>query len=217
MIKINLLSEGRSKVAKPRSSTAVSDLSGEPANLWLIGVAVLGLLVIGGRYFLLHSEIETKNKEIATIQKEVDELRPIIREVEQFEARKAELEHKIAVINTLKDNQKGPVRIMDQVSGSLPEMLWLTRMQSRGNGITLNGQAFHTNAAVNFIDNLDQVEEFAEPVLKDMTFRKGVYNFVVTFTFDPSAAKTNQPRTDQGDAGDEGDMDEEPAAEGAAD
>lgn len=192
MIKINLLSEGRPKVSKPRGTVAMGGLTSEPANLWMIILLAVGVLVIAGRYFLLNSEIDQRAKEIASIQKEVDELRPIIREVEQFEARKAELEHKISVINTLKDNQKGPVQIMDQVSRALPGMLWLGKMQARGNRITLNGQAFNTNAVANFVDNLDEVPEFAEPVVKDITFRRGVYNFVVNFTFDPAAAKTNR-------------------------
>ncbi|MDX1644772.1 MAG: PilN domain-containing protein, partial [Thermoanaerobaculia bacterium] len=123
--------------------------------------------------------------------------KPIIEEVEQFEARKAELEHKIGVINDLKNNQRGPVQLMDHISRALPEMLWLNRMQMRGNSVTLNGQAFNTNAVANFIDNLDQVPAFAEPVLKDTSARgrggeSGIYNFVVTFTFDASAARTTQ-------------------------
>ena len=206
MIKINLLSEGRQKVTKTRT-VAKSNLASEPANLWLVIILVVGLLVITGRYFMLSSEISEKGAEIAAVQKEVDELRPIILEVEQFEARKAELEHKISVINTLKENQRGPVEIMDQISKALPEMLWLTRMQLRGNAVTVNGQAFNTNAVANFLDNLDHVEGFAEPVLKDAAVRGrtgvGLFNFVVTFTFDPAAAKTNQ-------------QSEEPVAEEAA-
>ena len=196
MIKINLLSEGRPKVSKPKGPS-VSSLTGEPAHLWLVIVLAVGVLVIGARFYLLKSEIAAKEAEIATVQKEVDELKPIIREVEQFEARKAELEHKIGVINDLKDNQRGPVQLMDHISRALPEMLWLNRMQMRGNSVTLNGQAFNTNAVANFIDNLDQVPAFAEPVLKDTSARgrggeSGIYNFVVTFTFDASAARTTQ-------------------------
>jgi len=192
MIKINLLSEGRPKVSKPRAGPAVGSLMSESTNLWMIGVLAIGLLVVGGRYFLLSGEISAKADEISKVQKEVDELRPIIREVEQFEARKAELEHKITVINTLKSNQRGPVEIMDQVSRALPEMLWLSRMQAKGNAITLNGQAFNSNAVANFLDNLDHVPEFAEPVLRDITLRRDLYNFAVNFTFDPSAAQINK-------------------------
>ena len=195
MIKINLLAEGRPRVSKPRKAAGTS-LSGEPANLWLVIVLALAVLVIVGQYFRLQSTINSKRDEIAVVQREVDELKPIIAEVEQFELRKAELEHKISVINTLKEKQRGPVKIMDEVSRALPEMLWLTKMVVRGNTITVNGQAFNTNAVANFIDNLDQVDAFAEPVLRDTAQRRNrgsageVFSFVVTFSFDPSAAKT---------------------------
>ncbi len=192
MIKINLLSEGRPKLSKAKVSLSTGGFTSEPANLWLVVGLVLGLLVIGGRYFLLQSEISQKDEQIAVVKAEVDELKAIINEVEQFEARKAELEHKITVINNLKAAQRGPVEIMDQISRSLPEMLWLNRMQAKGNGISLTGNAFNTNAVANLIDNLDAVEEFAEPVLKDAAWRNGIYNFAVNFTFDPSAAKTNK-------------------------
>lgn len=201
MIKINLLAEGRPRVSKPRRAATGPGLTGEPANLLLLIGLVLAVLVIGVQWFRLQSTINSKRDEIAVVQREVDELRPIIAEVEQFEARKAELEHKIEVINTLKVNQRGPVKIMDEVSKALPEMLWLTKMQLSGNNITLTGQAFNTNAVANFIDNLDQVEGFNEPVLRDTAQRRNrnttgeVFNFVVNFSFDPSAIKmTDEPQ-----------------------
>jgi type IV pilus assembly protein PilN len=192
MIKINLLSEGRAKVSKTRSVPVAAGLAGEPANLWLLAVLLLGLLVIGGRYFFLQSTIEQKEEEIAVVQKEVDELKSIIAEVVYFERRRFELEHKITVINNLKEAQRGPVEIMDQSSKALPELLWLSRMQAKGTAVSLNGLAFNTNAVANLIDNLDDVPEFAEPVLKDAAWRNGLYSFVVEFTFDPAAARTNK-------------------------
>lgn len=207
MIKINLLGEGRPRVSKPKKAAAATSVTGEPAVLWLLILLAVGLLVIAGQYFRLQSTINQKAEEIARVQQEVDELKPIIQEVEQFEARKAELEHKISVINTLKDNQRGPVRIMDEVSKALPEMLWLTRMTAQGNGITLEGQAFNTNAVANFLDNLDQVEAFAEPVLRDTAQRRArggapeIFNFSISFGFDPSAAMTAAPQPEPDAAG----------------
>jgi type IV pilus assembly protein PilN len=199
MIRINLLAEGRPKVSKPKKAVAGGGLTGEPANLWLIVGLVIGLLVIAGQYFRLQSTINDKRTEIAEVQREVDELADVIAEVEQFEARKAELEHKISVINTLKANQSGPVSVMDHISRSLPDMLWLTRMVSRGNNVTLTGQAFNTNAVANFIDNLDQVDGFSEPVLRDTAQRRGstgtsdqTYSFSVIFSYDPATFRADQ-------------------------
>jgi type IV pilus assembly protein PilN len=207
MIKINLLGEGRPRVSKPKKAAAAASVTGEPAVLWLLILLAVGLLLIAGQYFRLQSTIDQKAEEIARVQQEVNELKPIIEEVEQFEARKAELEHKISVINTLKENQRGPVRIMDEVSRALPEMLWLTRMTAQGSNITLQGQAFNTNAVANFIDNLDQVDAFNEPVLRDTAQRRSrgaapeVFNFSISFGFDPSAVKTATPEPDAEAAG----------------
>jgi len=196
MIKINLLAEGRPRVSKPRKAAAGTSLAGEPANMWVLIVLAVAVLLIVGQYFRLQSTINSKADEIAVVQREVDELKPIIAEVEQFESQKAELEHKIEVINTLKANQRGPVKIMDEISRALPEMLWLSKMEVRGTNISLSGQAFNTNAVANFIDNLDQVDAFAEPVLRDAAQRRRrgssgeVFNFVINFSFDASAIKT---------------------------
>jgi type IV pilus assembly protein PilN len=199
MIWINLLAEGRPRVSKPKKSGGGGGMSREPANLWMIVLLVAGLLLIAGQYFKLQSSINSKRAEIAEVQREVDELADVIAEVERFEARKAELEHKIGVINTLKANQSGPVSVMDQVSRALPDMLWLTRMNSKGNIVTLTGQAFNTNAVANFIDNLDQVDGFTEPVLRETTQRKGStnssnqsYSFTVNFSYNPAAFRADQ-------------------------
>ena len=94
------------------------------------------------------------------------ELEEIIKEVERFEKRKAELEHKIQVITDLRNNQRGPVHIMDQVSRSLPDFLWLDRMEMNASVVNIQGKAFTTSSVANFIENLDGVPEFQEPVLK---------------------------------------------------
>ena len=86
MIKINLLAEGRPRVSKPRKDAP--SLAGEPAHLWLLILMAVGLLVIAYQYFSLSGTISDKREEIATIQREVDELKPIIAEVEEFERRK---------------------------------------------------------------------------------------------------------------------------------
>ena len=191
MIKINLLAEGKRPVVARRARPArVGGGAGpELANLLLVGGIVLGLLVAAGWWFMLAQKIKQKDREIVAAQKEVDELAQVIKEVEEYKAKKAELERKIEVINTLKDNQRGPVQIMDEVSRALPELLWLTNMDVAASTINLRGSAFNMSAVANFIDNLDKVEEFAEPILNDATQRvvKGarseLYDFRLTMGY----------------------------------
>jgi type IV pilus assembly protein PilN len=189
MIRINLLAEGKKPVVTKKKQAAGIGLKAlqQSENLSfyvLLAVVVLALLVLGGRYLLLGSRIGTLEEEVATFQAEVDELEPIIREVEEFKAKKAELERKVQVINQLKANQRGPVRIMDYVSRALPELLWLNRMQVGSQTITISGEAFNTNAVANFMENLDRFPEFREPVLRDTTQKGGVYTFTLSFNYD---------------------------------
>lgn len=189
MIRINLLAEGKKPVVAKKKQTTESGikalLASENLSFYvLLAVVFLGLVVVGGRYALLQSRISTLTEEVATFQAEVDELEPIIREVEEFKAKKVELERKVQVINQLKANQRGPVRIMDYVSRALPELLWLNRLQVGSNTITISGEAFNTNAVANFMENLDRFPEFREPVLKDTSQKGGVYTFTLNFNYE---------------------------------
>jgi len=198
MIRINLLAEGKKPVVSKKKQTAEGGglkaiLASENLSFYaLLAVAAIGLMVVGGRYGLLENRISKLEEEVATFQAEVDELEPIIREVEEFKAKKIELERKVQVINRLKSNQRGPVRIMDYVSRALPELLWLNRMQVGGNTITISGEAFNTNAVANFMENLDRFPEFREPVLKDTSQKGGVYTFTLSFNYD-FAAEVEEP------------------------
>jgi type IV pilus assembly protein PilN len=108
----------------------------------------------------------------------------VIKEVEEYKTKKGELERKIGIINDLKANQRGPVRVMDYVSRALPELLWLDRMKMTASSIEIEGRAFNTNAVANFIENLDKVPEFDEPTLKTTEQQTGgVYKFFINLNY----------------------------------
>lgn len=199
MIKINLLAEGKRPVVARRARQPVLGGGASPdlANLLMVGGIVLGLLVAAGWWFMLSQRIKQKDREIVVAQKEVDELAQVIKEVEEYKAKKAELERKIEVINTLKDNQRGPVQIMDEVSRALPELLWLSNMDVAAATINLRGSAFNMSAVANFMDNLDKVEQFNEPILTDATqraqtrdARSEVYDFKLNLGYSFRKAKS---------------------------
>jgi type IV pilus assembly protein PilN len=184
MIKINLLAEGKRAVTRKAKAAPRAGAVPQDIGPWLLlGGFALAVVVVGGWWFLHKRIIASKDRDIAAAQVEVNKLQAIIKEVEDYQRKKAELEHKISVITNLKLNQQGPVRIMDQVSRALPELLWLDRMQVTGATITLTGQAFNTNAVANFIENLDKVPEFQEPILRDTRQSAQVYTFVINFGY----------------------------------
>ncbi|HXT49632.1 MAG TPA: PilN domain-containing protein [Thermoanaerobaculia bacterium] len=193
MIKINLVSEGRrpvvSRKTKERLGIAGLTLS---EGLFLLAL-VLGVLAIAGYWWYLRGEIRERDQAIVVAQKEVDELAQVLQEVEDYKVKKEKLEHKINVINELKRAQWGPVRIMDQISTALPELLWLDQMTLKSNNIELRGKAFNTNQIAAFIENLGKVPEFQEPRLRDTNKQGPVYNFVITFNFSVAEPPAEQP------------------------
>ncbi|HSS76082.1 MAG TPA: PilN domain-containing protein [Thermoanaerobaculia bacterium] len=207
MIKINLLSEGKRTVRKSKPTAAGGGrMEGKDIGQWLL---VLGLLLgIGAlaiNWWFLNKAVEEKTAEVAAAQREVDAMASVIKEVEDYKAKKSELERKIGVINDLKANQQGPVRVMDYISRALPELLWLDRLRMSADTIELEGRAFNTNAVANFIENLDKVPEFDEPILKSTEQQTGgaqgtnVYKFVIDFHY--SFATHAKDKDKDGEAG----------------
>lgn len=185
MIRINLLSEGRRPVVARKAKPKLGIGDQDPSVLILLGGLVLGLLVSGVMWYLLHAQTVELDGKIGRAKRELKELEPILREVEDFKAKKTELERKISVIRDLKRQQRGPVQIMDQISQALPDLLWLEQMSVTGTTVTLEGKAFNTNAVATFIGNLRQVPEFKEPVPRELTAdrREDTFSFSVSFNF----------------------------------
>lgn len=178
MIRINLLNEGR-RPAAVRKARGPSLGDRDWTNLTLIGAIVLGVLITLGYWWHLGNVRDDVQAEVEVAEAEVERLRPILAEVEEFKTKKADLERKIEVITDLKNQQRGPVRVMDAVSRGLPELLWLDRMEVKQSQIQLTGRAFNVNAVSNFIENLDKVPEFQEPRLRVTEESGDVYQFTI--------------------------------------
>lgn len=185
MIKINLVGEGRKPVVA-RASTRQRKLpavQGEQVPfILLVGCVVIGAIVVALWFLRLNAEIKENDQRIAEARQRVEELRDILRQVEEFEAKEALLTRKIEVITTLKNSQRGPVELMDEISKALPDLLWVDRLVQSGSQITLTGRSFNTSAIASFVENLDLVETISEPEVRDIVNQGEVYSFTVIFT-----------------------------------
>ena len=183
MIKINLVAETPA-AASIQAERPQFSLGAKQGDIILLIVIALALLVVGTQWFLLTS----KRSELREIEnqrrRERDELLVYIKKVEELEARREALRHKINVINELKRNQQGPVRILDEVSRALPELVWLGKLTLKGNAVELSGSAMDENAVANYISNIDASPFFDEPVLKNLSRGRGdTFGFSLTFAF----------------------------------
>ena len=184
MIRINLLTEAKAAAAKKKGPALPT--GAKLNNLILIGGLALGLIYIATMYLVLTSKRRTLDDEIGKAREEVARLKSIIDEVQSYEAKKKSLEEKIELINNLKSSQRGPVRLMDEVSKALPDLVWLTEMQMQGNLLTLKGRTLSPNAVATYLENLKKSPFFAEPVFKNLNREQGpqgIYNWEMTVIF----------------------------------
>lgn len=185
MIKINLLSEA--KPVKKKKGVSALGGAGRLNLLLILGGLLIGLLVVGVQWWVEASRLREQEEKNRIAQQEVTRLEAVLKEVADFEDKKAKLQKKVDLINSLKANQKGPVRLMDEVSNALPDLLWLERMQLTGNSITIDGKALNPPAVANFFTNLKLVPAFQEPKLRGLsaasTANANIYNFGLSFVF----------------------------------
>ena len=172
MIKINLVREGRAVRGAGAAPAAVPGVvaAGGPNfnNMMLIGFAGLAQLLSAAYWFINKRTLANREETRAQRQVEAQKLESIIAEVEAFQKRKDSLQNRIDLINQLKQNQRGPVRIMDRISQDLPDLVWLDRMAVAGNRITINGRGLNPNAVANFVENVKNDSYFEEPELNNL-------------------------------------------------
>jgi type IV pilus assembly protein PilN len=159
MIRINLLGVERQK---PR--TAINFDVGRQLTLICGLILVATGLGIGGWYYSLVNQSRRLDQEIVTAQQEAARLRTVLADVRRFEATRAQLEQRVALIEQLRQGQSVPVRLLDHVSRSLPDALWLTSMDETGGTVTLEGLSTTLISVSDFVRNLGESALLKKPI-----------------------------------------------------
>jgi len=162
MIRINLLAVERER-AKRRPATGLQAAQ-QKITLACSLILVLTGLGVGWWYWSLDKLSDRIEEDIITSQRETERLRTLIQQVQQFEARRAQLQQRVGLIEELRRGQGGPVRLLDEISRSLPEMLWLTDVKQAVNELTIGGRCTTLTALSDFVGNLELGGFFKKPV-----------------------------------------------------
>jgi len=159
MIRINLLAERRSVKAVSKGFQAGQKIT-------VIGSLLLvsTLVGVGWRYWAIGQQEAQVAREVAAAQREELRLAEILKQVQAFEARKQELEQRVALIDELRKGQNAPVHMIDQISRALPDMTWLTSLRQDGYTLTLQGRCLTLTSLSDFVGNLEASRYFARPV-----------------------------------------------------
>lgn len=185
MIRINLLGRGKVKAVKAKKIRTASN----QAMQLIMAISVI-VISVGIVYFwekALVKQEEEISRQIVQAKKEKIRQEGLLKENEAFEKRRKLLETRINVIESLKKNQSGPVRVLDVLSDCIQqsEGVWLKELTQKDNLITINGTAMGSpDNIADFMTNLVRVGNFRNVNLVNLQEDNNRYTFSITFEGD---------------------------------
>lgn len=174
MIRINLLRE-------PKAKTKTWETQKTKVPVLVVIMLILAVAVMGSWYRSVSAERGKQAQEVQQLEQEAQRLQRVQKQLEQFEKEKKVLDERVAVIEQLKANQRGPVQLMNDVIASIPDqpVLWLSSLNETPEGLQIEGRAFNVPSIATFIANLNSKPSFRRVDLEFWEDQKDSIHFKV--------------------------------------
>lgn len=201
MIRINLIAGDRDRARRRAFGSGL----GMPATQQKTTLACAAILFatalgVGLWYWSLLSHSRRIEAEIVTSQKETARLRELIQQVQAYEARRAQLQLRVSLIEDLQKGRDAPVHMLDEISRSVPNLLWLTEVKQQGADVLITGRCTSLTALSDFADNLKGSGYFKPVEILESQAEQGQpgggptpNKFSIKATFAPPGSAPNPP------------------------
>jgi len=193
MIRINLA--GAERAAKKKTAGTSGGGPSLPSAGTLQSYLLLALFAGGaavlcaGAWWLQSNKLKDLDTRIAADQKRQRDLQAIAQQVEEFQRKKATLENKVAVIEMLRAAQKSPVHMLDEISKSLPDYVWLSALDETRGNVRFQGESNSLAAVADFISAMQRSGWFPQVELVSSQEQKALVSFTLQGNFtDPEVA-----------------------------
>ena len=97
-------------------------------------------------------------------ESETRQIRSVLEQVRKFESQRALLQQRVTLIEQLRKGQYAPVHLLDEISKSLPDRLWLSELKQTGGDFAISGVTDSLTAVSDFVANLESTKWFKKPV-----------------------------------------------------
>ena len=136
----------------------------------------------------LYREEARLTNEIARADKELAMLKPITSQAAKVKDQLADLQKRVKTIEDLTKDQSKPIRIFDAFASVMPNDVWITKMEERGNIMKVSGTAFSATAVSDLMANLRASGKFKEVDIvvsrQDLAKSPRLVTFEVTCKFE---------------------------------
>ena len=194
MIRINLSGSDRPTKKRKAGGGGGGGAPSSPGAMQaylLLGIFLGGaLLVCLGLFFYVSGQIRELDTKIATAEERQRQLQEIKRQVDALELKRATFQRKVDLIERLKAEQSGPVHMLDEVSKSLPDFVWITNLDQSGTAVRFTGQSNGLTSVADFISALERSGWFPNVDLASSTEANNIISYALSATFkNPEVAK----------------------------
>lgn len=158
MIQVNLL--GAVPRAPRRDWLPANQKSAAAGLVMLMGTAA----GVGGWWWQTARDARGIEAQIAFAQTDLTRLKSVAALVDRGVARKLELTERLGLIDRLHRTQRAPVELLETISRSVPDGLWLLELKQTGMAVQIEGRAVSLTALTDFVERLQTSGRFARPV-----------------------------------------------------
>lgn len=154
MIRINLLKPEKKELRERPTAPTPRVRKEIKFQLSYIIIPVL-IVAVAALFQMQRSAINKERKFLEAAQQEKEQLQYVVERLEKLEQQKRTLERKINLITQLKAQQTLAVRIMDELSKNIPDWVWLTETEYKGQRVEIKGRALSNSLIADYIYNLE--------------------------------------------------------------
>ena len=195
MIRVNLLA------ANPGAHTPRVWLPPEQRSA-LLGLALLMSTAVGvaGFWYYQHTQAKGIERKTASHQAELTRLKVAAKLVDETVAKKTELTERLDLIERLRASKRAPVSLLETVSRSVPDGLWLLEIKQAGSTVQVDGRAMSLTSVSDFSLRLQDSGQFKRPVeilttSEEQVEETRVFRFVLKAESMPPPAPAESPTT----------------------
>lgn len=168
MIRINLLAVREAEASQARRSELII----------VGGLAALVLAYLGMTYLSQSRHLRSAEDAVAEAERTLAQIRVQNQAFDRMQQQKKEIEEKLKIVQSLTapSRRAAPVHILDDLSESVPEYLWLTDFTEVGGTVRMNGRAVDNQTIASFANNLKEKSryfyniEIRETAQEEITF-----------------------------------------------
>jgi Tfp pilus assembly protein PilN len=137
--------------------------------------------------------IRITENEIRSIEQQIAQNRPIYKEINSLREDKERIQQKIRALERINVNREKWVRLMEELSGRLPELTWLVSVREENSSppvLHLEGRTYSFVEVANYMSKLKESEYVASVDLSNIEQidpKENVFRFAISCAINPDA------------------------------